>query len=102
TLPLPPCATLLPTRRSSDLQGKIPQESWFTLGRLLTQSNSGPILLSWSGSMFEYLMPQLVMPSYEHTLLYQTNIATVKRQIEYGDRKSTRLNSSHVSISYAV
>lgn len=68
-------------------QGKIPQESWFTLGRLLTHSNSGPILLSWSGSMFEYLMPQLVMPSYEHTLLYQTNIATVKRQIEYGHKR---------------
>ena len=38
--------------------------------------------------MFEYLMPQLIMPSYENTLLYQTNKATVKRQIEYaGQRK---------------
>src|SRR5439155_17594205 len=46
-----------------------------------------PILLSWSGSMFEYLMPQLVMPSYENTLLYQTNKATVKRQIEYAQQK---------------
>ncbi|HKH62010.1 MAG TPA: glucoamylase family protein [Flavitalea sp.] len=65
-------------------QGKLPQESWFALGRLLTNSGRDPILLSWSGSMFEYLMPQLIMPSYENTLLYQTNIATVKRQIEYG------------------
>jgi hypothetical protein len=64
-------------------QGKLPQESWFALGRLLTNSGGDPILLSWSGSMFEYLMPQLVMPSYENTLLYQTNKATVKRQIEY-------------------
>jgi len=68
-------------------QGKIPQESWFTLGRLLTNSNGGPILLSWSGSMFEYLMPQLIMPSYENTLLHQTNIATVKRQIEYAKKR---------------
>ena len=68
-------------------QGKLPQESWFALGRLLTNSGSDPILLSWSGSMFEYLMPQLVMPSYENTLLYQTNKATVKRQIEYGAQK---------------
>ncbi len=59
-------------------QGKLPQESWFALGRLLTNSEDNPILLSWSGSMFEYLMPLLVMPSYENTLLDQTNIATVK------------------------
>jgi len=64
-------------------QGKLPQESWFSLGRLLTNSGGDPILLSWSGSMFEYLMPQLVMPSYESTLLEQTSRATVKRQIEY-------------------
>ncbi len=69
-------------------QGKLPQESWFALGRLLTNSGGDPILLSWSGSMFEYLMPQLVMPSYENTLLYQTNKATVKRQIEYGAQRN--------------
>src|SRR5690606_16846641 len=68
-------------------QGKLPQESWFSLGRLLTNSTGGSILLSWSGSMFEYLMPQLIMPSYENTLLHQTNIATVKRQIEYAKKR---------------
>lgn len=68
-------------------QGKLPQESWFALGRLLTKSTGDPILLSWSGSMFEYLMPQLVMPTYEMTLLYQTNKASVKRQIEYADQR---------------
>ena len=71
-------------------QGKLPQESWFALGRLLTNSGGDPILLSWSGSMFEYLMPQLVMPSYENTLLYQTNKATVKRQIEYGEQREVQ------------
>lgn len=68
-------------------QGKLPQESWFALGRLLTNSSGEPILISWSGSMFEYLMPQLVMPAYENTLLYQTNKATLKRQIEYGGQR---------------
>ncbi|HEY0433257.1 MAG TPA: glucoamylase family protein, partial [Chitinophagaceae bacterium] len=68
-------------------QGKLPQESWFALGRLLTGSGRDPVLLSWSGSMFEYLMPQLVMPSYENTLIYHTNKATVKRQIEYAGQR---------------
>lgn len=69
-------------------QGKIPQESWFALGRLLTTAGGEPILLSWSGSMFEYLMPLLVMPTYENTLLDQTYKAAVIRQIEYGKRRS--------------
>jgi cyclic beta-1,2-glucan synthetase len=65
-------------------QGQLPQESWFALGRLLTTAGGEPILLSWSGSMFEYLMPLLVMPTYEHTLLDQTCKAAVARQLEYG------------------
>ncbi len=65
-------------------QDQVSQESWFALGRLLTTINGEPILLSWSGSMFEYLMPLIVMPTYENTLLYQTCNAAVMRQIEYG------------------
>ncbi len=68
-------------------QGELPQESWFTLGRLLTTVGGEPLLLSWSGSMFEYLMPLLVMPTYENTLLDQTCKAAVKRQIEYGKKR---------------
>ena len=68
-------------------QGQLPQESWFALGRLLTTAGGEPILLSWSGSMFEYLMPLLVMPTYEHTLLDQTCKAAVARQIEYGNQR---------------
>ncbi len=68
-------------------QGQLPQESWFALGRLLTTAVGEPILLSWSGSMFEYLMPLLVMPSYEHTLLDETYKAAVARQIEYGKKR---------------
>jgi len=68
-------------------QGKLPQESWFALGRLLTPVGGKPTLLSWDGSMFEYLMPLLVMPAYENTLLDQTCKAAVARQIEYGKNR---------------
>jgi cyclic beta-1,2-glucan synthetase len=68
-------------------QDKVPQESWFALGRLLTTIDGEPILLSWSGSMFEYLMPLIVMPCYENSLLHQTCKATVNRQIKYGKLK---------------
>ena len=65
-------------------QGKLPQEHWFSFGRQLTTSHGRPALLSWSGSMFEYLMPLLVMPTYDGTLLDETYRAVVERQIEYG------------------
>ncbi|MCC7325973.1 MAG: cyclic beta 1-2 glucan synthetase [Burkholderiales bacterium] len=68
-------------------QGLIPQENWFALGRLLTGAGGQRVLVSWSGSMFEYLMPQLVMPTYEGTLLDQTCRATVQRQIAYGRQR---------------
>jgi cellobiose phosphorylase len=66
-------------------QGQLPQESWFALGRLLTEVNGDATLLSWSGSMFEYLMPQLVMPSYPDTLLDQTSRHAVEAQILHGE-----------------
>ncbi|HKW80081.1 MAG TPA: glucoamylase family protein, partial [Casimicrobiaceae bacterium] len=65
-------------------QGQVPQENWFALGRRLTIAGGRPILLSWSGSIFEYLMPLLVMPTYENTLLDDTCRAAVERQISYG------------------
>lgn len=69
-------------------QGQLPQESWFALGRLRTTAGGEPILVSWSGSMFEYLMPNLVMPNYEGTLLNQTCHAAVARQIAYGNQRA--------------
>jgi cellobiose phosphorylase len=65
-------------------QGQLPQETWFALGRLLTEVDGDAMLLSWSGSMFEYLMPQLVMPSYPDTLLDQTAQHCVIAQIQHG------------------
>lgn len=71
-------------------QGQLPQESWFALGRPLTVAGGQPILLSWSGSMFEYLMPLLVMPTFENTLLDQTYHSAVERQIEYGVQRGAQ------------
>jgi cellobiose phosphorylase len=68
-------------------QGQLPKENWFALGRMLTNPGGAPVLLSWDGSMFEYLMPLLVMPNYENTLLDQTYKAVVKRQIAYGGKR---------------
>ncbi|MET0655438.1 MAG: glucoamylase family protein, partial [Pseudoxanthomonas sp.] len=69
-------------------QGQLPQETWFALGRLLTEVDGDATLLSWSGSMFEYLMPQLVMPSYPDTLLDQTAKHAVEAQIHFGARRN--------------
>ncbi|MEX2118409.1 MAG: glucoamylase family protein [Pirellulales bacterium] len=68
-------------------QGQVGQEHWFALGRMLTTTAGAPALLSWSGSMFEYLMPLLVMPTYVNTLLDRTCRAVVRRQIDYGRQR---------------
>jgi cellobiose phosphorylase len=67
--------------------GQIPFDHWFALGRRLTMARGRQVLLSWSGSMFEYLMPLLVMPGFRGTLLDQTCHAAVARQIEYGRQR---------------
>jgi hypothetical protein len=88
-------------------QGKIPQESWFALGRQVTHAAKEPVLISWSGSMFEYLMPMLLMPSYENTLLDQTQKGAVHRQIEYGKKhelpwgiSESCFNMFHANLDY--
>ena len=53
-------------------KGDIPQEAWFHLGRAHTQFAGERILFSWTGTMFEYLMPALWMRHYEGTITYET------------------------------
>src|SRR6185437_14378860 len=67
-----------------DIAGTGAASHWFKLGRLLTVAAGRPALVSWSGSMFEYLMPSLLMPAYRSTLLDDTCGAAVTRQIRYG------------------
>ena len=65
-------------------KGDVPQEHWFRMGRQLTSVDGGRALISWTGTMFEYLMPLLVMRNYRETLLGETYDGVVSRQIEYG------------------
>jgi len=65
-------------------KGDAPTEHWFRLGRSLTSQAGATALVSWSGSMFEYMMPVLVMPSQPYSLLDQTHRAAVHRHIAYG------------------
>ena len=62
----------------------VPVEHWFHLGRTLTRATGETALVSWSGSMFEYLMPVLVMRSFPFTVLGETYESAVRRHIAYG------------------
>jgi cellobiose phosphorylase len=64
--------------------GQVPMEHWFVLGRSITSIRGKGALLSWSGSMFEYLMPNLYLPLYKNTLLEETCSAALDSQKEYG------------------
>lgn len=66
------------------IKGDVNQRHWFRLGRQLVPVEGRRALISWSASMFEYMMPQLVMKNYESTLLYETALSIVYRQVSYG------------------
>ena len=68
-------------------RGDVPVEHWFHLSRPLTPIGRGSALLSWSGSMFEYLMPDLVLDAPPGSLLEQTNRLAVRRHIQYGEER---------------
>jgi len=64
-------------------KGDVPARHWFRLGRAVTPVAHSAALISWSGSMFEYLMPSLVMRAPAGSLLEQTSRLVVRRQIDY-------------------
>ncbi|AWW26620.1 GH36-type glycosyl hydrolase domain-containing protein [Acetobacterium sp. KB-1] len=68
-------------------KGKIPASHWFKLGRALTNVDHYKGLISWTGTMFEYLMPLLIMKSYQNTLLDETYSFVIKSQMKYGDQR---------------
>ena len=65
-------------------KGEVPASHWFRLARPMTPVELGAALVSWSGSMFEYLMPALIMDSPPASLLDQTARLVVRRQRAYG------------------
>jgi cyclic beta-1,2-glucan synthetase len=88
----PACYDLLATESriavfAAVAKDDIPQESWFLLGRAHTLYHGRPVLLSWTGTMFEYLMPSLWMHTYPNTLLERCRIAAVRSQRLYTLRK---------------
>jgi len=68
-------------------RGEVPQTHWFHLGRLITSVDGSPTLLSWSATLFEYLMPLLLMRSYPDTLLDQTCHMVVRAQRRYASER---------------
>lgn len=65
-------------------RGEIDQKHWFRLGRKLTSIDGFKGLVSWTGTMFEYLMPLLIIRNYENTLLDETYSFVVRNQKKYG------------------
>ena len=61
----------------------IPQETWFLLARTHTIDRGRPVLISWTGTMFEYLMPALWVRTYDGTLLDRSRRAAVRVQQEF-------------------
>ena len=68
-------------------KGDVPEEHWFRLGRSVTSIRGRRSLISWTATMFEYMMPLLVMRRYGETLLDQTYQSVITRQIDYGKQR---------------
>ena len=88
-------------------KGDVPQEHWFRLGRAVTRTEGGAALVSWSASMFEYLMPLLVMKTWPDTLLDRTYRNVVRRQVQYGRQRGvpwgvseSAFNAKDVELTY--
>ncbi|MDD4915000.1 MAG: glucoamylase family protein [Methylococcales bacterium] len=86
---------------------EAPSDHWYHLGRRVIRAARGTMLLSWSGSMFEYLMPSLVMFTPRYSLLDQTCRLVIKRQIEYGKEcgipwgvSESAFNSRDIALTY--
>lgn len=69
-------------------KGDVPAKDWFRLGRSMALVGESAALISWSGSMFEYLMPSLVMRAPTGSLIDGTNRLAVRRQIEFGRQRA--------------
>jgi len=81
-------------------KGDVPQHHWFHLGRLVTNVNGRAALVSWGGTMFEYLMPLLLMRSFPGTLLDQSCRASLRRHIDYGQQHGIPWGISEAAYSF--
>ncbi len=88
-------------------RGDAPRKHWFHLGRLLVSVEHRLCLVSWGGTMFEYLMPDLLLRRYPDTLLTESGQAAVARQIEYGRERGvpwgiseSAFSSQYINLDY--
>ena len=77
----------------------IPREAWFHLGRKLTGFRNHRTLLSWTGTMFEHVMPSLFMKSYADTLLGWSIQSTVRIQQQYARERRVPWGVSEAAFS---
>ena len=75
-------------------KGDVPQSHWQHLGRPVTNVNGNQVLLSWSGTMFEYLMPTLFTKNYAGTFLSDSCYAALDSQIRYGQEQQVPWGTS--------
>jgi hypothetical protein len=80
-------------------KGEIPQDSWLSMERRYTDYEGERVLLSWTGTMFEYLMPMLWMKTYPNTVLDQTTQAAVRAQKKFANSLSIPWGISESSCS---
>jgi cyclic beta-1,2-glucan synthetase len=88
-------------------RGDAPRKHWFHLGRLVVQVGQRLCLVSWGGTMFEYLMPELLLRRYRGTLLAESCEAAVARQIEYARERGvpwgiseSAFSSQYINLDY--
>ncbi|WP_232476366.1 GH36-type glycosyl hydrolase domain-containing protein [Flavisphingomonas formosensis] len=65
-------------------KGDVSPDHWFQLARPITRRAQGLALVSWNGSMFEYLMPDLFMRSDPGTLLFESDETAIAIQMAFG------------------
>ena len=80
-------------------RGDIEKQCWFTLGRAQTLWENSPVLLSWTGTMFEYLMPLLWMHPYRNTFLQQSHRSVLKAQRGFAAKRKIPWGISESSCS---
>lgn len=68
-------------------RNEVDYSHWFKLGRSMTNAFRGKSLVSWSGTMFEYFMPSIIMKNYPGTLLDLTYKSVIKAQVLFGRKK---------------
>jgi cyclic beta-1,2-glucan synthetase len=80
-------------------RGEVPMEHWWALGRSFGEAFGQRALMSWSGTMFEYLMPNLMMRAYDKSLLTEAIDAAIACQISYGKRNGIPWGISEAAYS---